>query len=122
MEPEIPVGSLVYIENANPEDMESGDVIAFYGGRDANAVITHRVVENRVIMGELITKGDANKTNDMNPVQYDNFIGVVKWSVPKVGTVAQIMTGLEGKIAAGSLIGLAVVLHLIASGLERREE
>jgi hypothetical protein len=32
------------------------------------------------------------------------------------------MTGLEGKIAAGSLIGLAVVLHLIASGLERREE
>ena len=122
MEPEIPVGSLVYIEAANPKDMKSGDVIAFYGGRDANAIITHRVVENRIIMGELITKGDANKTNDMNPVQYDNYIGVVKWSIPKVGTVAQIMTGREGKIAAGSLIGLAVVLHLIASGLERRED
>ena len=122
MEPEIPVGSLVYVEGAKPEDMEAGDVVAFYGGRDANAIVTHRVVENRVIMGELITKGDANQTNDMNPVDYDNFIGIVKWSVPKVGAVAQIMAGREGKIAAASMIGLAVVLHMIASGLEKKED
>ena len=122
MEPEIPVGSLVYVEGAQPEDMEVGDVIAFYGGRDANAIVTHRVVENRVIMGELITKGDANQTNDMNPVDYENFIGIVKWSVPKIGAVAQIMTGREGKISAGSMIGLAVVLHLIAAGLEKKED
>ena len=122
MEPEIPVGSLVYVEGAQPENMKVGDVIAFYGGRDANAIVTHRVVENRVIMGELITNGDANQTNDMNPVDYENFIGIVKWSVPKVGAVAQIMTGREGKIAAGSMIGLSVVLHLIAAALEKKED
>lgn len=119
MEPAIPVGSLVYVEGMEPEDVAVDDVIAFYGGRDANAIITHRVVENRVIMGEFITKGDANQTNDMNPVNYNEFIGKVEWSVPEVGVIAQILTSREGKIAAASMIGLAVVLHIIASLLDR---
>lgn len=122
MEPAIPVGSLVYVEGIAPEDVQENDVIAFYGGRDANAIITHRVVENRIIMGEFITKGDANQTNDMNPVQYDNLLGRVEWSVPEVGVIAQMLTGMEGKIAAGSMIGLAVILHVIASVLEKNKE
>ena len=122
MEPAIPVGSLVYVEGIAPEDVQENDVIAFYGGRDSNAIITHRVVENRIIMGEFITKGDANQTNDMNPVQYDNLLGRVEWSVPEVGVIAQILTGTEGKIAAGSLIGLAVILHVIAAVLEKKED
>ena len=122
MEPAIPVGSLVYVEGIAPEDVQENDVIAFYGGRDANAIITHRVVENRIIMGEFITKGDANQTNDMNPVQYENLLGRVEWSVPEVGVIAQMLTGIEGKIAAGSLIGLAVILHVIAAVLEKKEE
>ena len=43
MEPGIPVGSALYVETAEPEDVGAGDVIAFY---DNGAVITHRVVEN----------------------------------------------------------------------------
>ena len=119
MEPAIPVGSLVYVETMEPADVKENDVIAFYGGPDANAIITHRVIENRVIMGEFITKGDANQTNDMNPVDYDEFIGHVKWSVPEIGVIAQMLTSGEGKIAAASMIGLAVVLHLMASLLDR---
>ena len=122
MEPAIPVGSLVYVEGIEPEDVMVEDVIAFYGGRDANAIITHRVIENRVIMGEFITKGDANQTNDMNPVDYDHLIGKVEFSIPKAGGIAQILTSYEGKIAAASMIGLAVVLHLIASVLEKKED
>ena len=122
MEPEIPKGSLVYVKSTNPEKIQSDDVIAFYGGRDANAIITHRVVENRIIMGEFITKGDANQTNDMNPVRYENLIGRVEWSVPQVGMAAQLLTGTQGKIAAGSLIGFAVILHSIAAILEKNKE
>ena len=48
MEPSIPTGSLVYIEGAQPEDIEAGDVIAFYGANDSAAVITHRVVEHAI--------------------------------------------------------------------------
>lgn len=121
MEPEIPIGSLVYVDGVEPEDVQVEDVIAFYGGRDANAIITHRVVENRVVVGEFITKGDANQENDLNPVNYHELIGRVEWSVPEVGMIAQILTGTEGKITAGSLIGLAVVLHIIASILEKKE-
>jgi signal peptidase len=47
-------------------------VIAFYKGR---AVVTHRVVENRKVSGEFITKGDANAEKDMEPVPYSALIG-----------------------------------------------
>lgn len=122
MEPEITTGSLVYVASVKPQDVQVEDVIAFYGGRDTNAIITHRVVENRVIMGEFITKGDANQTNDMNPVFYDELIGRVELTIPKFGVVAQMLSGTVGKIAAGSLIGVAIVLHMIAALVDRTNE
>ena len=119
MEPAIPTGSLVYVKAVEPEKVEVNDVIAFYGGRDTNAIITHRVVENRIGEEQFVTKGDANRTEDMNPVSYWNFIGRVVVSVPALGVGAQSLTGYEGKIAAGCLIGLAVVLHLLASFFDK---
>lgn len=120
MEPDIPVGSLVYIRGEAPEDVKEEEVIAFYGAKDSNAIITHRVVENRVVMGEFITKGDANQTNDMNPIPYDNFIGKVVLDLPVIGHVAQAITSLEGKIAAGVVIIVALGLQLLAGMLEKR--
>ena len=120
MEPAIPVGSLLYVGPAQPEDMAENDVIAYYGGKDSTAVITHRVVENRVLMGEFITKGDADPAQDKNPVPYSEFIGKVRLSVPAAGKAAQVFSSLSGKIAAACLIGLAVVLQAIASLYERR--
>lgn len=121
MEPAIPTGSLVYIKNMEPEEMQEGDVIAFYGARDSAAVITHRVVENRVVMGEFITKGDANRTEDMNPVPYGNFIGRVTRAVPGAGRVAELFTSPAGKTAAGGAIGAAVLLQFLASVLDRKK-
>ena len=105
----------------DPVDVQEKDVIAFYGGKDSNAIITHRVVENRVFMGNFITKGDANSDNDMNPVEYEELIGRVELSVPYVGTVAQFLTSLEGKITAASIIGLAVVLNILGSVLDKKK-
>lgn len=119
MEPAIPTGSLVYIQGMEPQNVVDGDVIAFYGGHDSNAIITHRVVKNRVVMGEFITKGDANEKEDMNPIPYSNFLGRVELSVPVVGELAQVLTSTKGKIVAGTLIGVSVILHLIASILDR---
>ena len=121
MEPAIPTGSLVYIKHMEPEDVETGCVIAYYGGRDTNVIITHRVVENRVTMREFITKGDANWTEDMNLVSYDHFLGRLELSIPKLGLAAQIMTGREGKTTAVCVIGLAIVLHMIAAVLGREK-
>lgn len=120
MEPVIPVGSLVYIKEEEAENLGEGDVAAFYGAKDAASVITHRVVENRVVMGELITKGDANQTNDMNPIPYANVIGRVERSIPGAGKLAELITSERGKLAAGCVIGAAVVLQLLSGWTERR--
>lgn len=121
MEPAIPTGSLVYIEDAQPEDIEEGDVIAFYGARDSAAVITHRVEENNTLMGQFTTKGDANEKADVNPVDYDDFIGKVALSIPWLGKAAQMFTSSQGKAAAGAVIIAALLLHVIGSLLERRK-
>lgn len=122
MEPAIPIGSLLYIQEAQPEEMEKEDVIAYYGGRDSTAIITHRVVENRVVMGEFITKGDANAKEDKAPVPYSDFIGKVRLSIPKAGGAAQMLASVQGKITAACLIGLAVLLQAAGSVLESRRE
>ena len=118
MEPAIPTGSLVYIKEMEPKDVQVDDVIAFYGTKDAASI----VVENRVLMGEFITKGDANATKDMNPAPYDNFIGKVAYSIPKVGGIALVLTGVYGKILAGGAILGAVILHGIASVINSKRE
>ncbi len=122
MEPSIPTGSLVYIEGAQPEDIEAGDVIAFYGARDSAAVITHRVVENNTLMGQFVTKGDANEKADVNPVSYEEFIGKLALSIPYLGRLAQLFTSTSGKIGAGIVILADLLLHVIGTTFEKRTE
>ena len=122
MEPPIPTGSLVYIRTMEPEKMQEGDVIAFYGARDQASIITHRVVENRAVMGEFITKGDANQTEDMTPIPYEHYIGKVVQTIPGAGTAAELLTSPKGKAAAGSVILAAVLLQMLASIPGRRQK
>ena len=119
MEPAIPTGSLVYVRYEEPGTIVKDDVIAFYSNNADGSIITHRVISNSQAMGQFITKGDANEEKDMNPIPYSNYIGKVKLSVPVVGGIAQTVTGTAGKIAAASLIGLAVILEIIAAMLDR---
>lgn len=122
MEPAIPTGSLVYVEGVDPTEIQEGDVIAFYGVQDLSSVITHRVVTNSTVMGEFVTKGDANEDKDMSPIPYSHYIGKVTKSIPKAGSLAQTFTSRTGKIAAASLLGLGIVLHLIAGVLNGKRE
>ena len=120
MEPAISTGSLVYIGETEPKDVSEGEVIAFYGARDSASIITHRVVENRVVMGELITKGDANEKEDLRPVPYGNVIGEVTWSLPGAGRIAERMTSREGKVLAGGIVVLAVLLQVLGGWLGKK--
>lgn len=119
MEPAIPTGSLVYIAGAEPEGIKTGDIIAFHGGEGSGAVITHRVVENRVVMGEFVTKGDANSAQDMKPVPYSDFMGRVAWTIPEMGRAAAVLTSREGKIAAVCAVAAAVLLQVLSAFLDR---
>lgn len=112
MEPEIPVGSIVYVEAVRPEDIAVGTVIAFQSG---DSVITHRVVENHLVEGEFTTKGDANAGEDMNSVDYDNVIGRVARHYPVLGALMELYTSTIGKIYIILFAACGAMLNLLAS-------
>lgn len=111
MAPEIPVGSVVYVESAQPETVVEGDVIAFFSG---NTVITHRVVANRTLEGVFTTKGDANEGEDLEAVPYQALIGRVVWHAPLLGGLMEIYTSTVGKVYALLLAACGAMFNMLA--------
>ena len=114
MEPEIPVGSVIYVADAAPEEIQEKDIIAFQSG---DSVVTHRVMANHMVEGEFVTKGDANEAEDMNTVPYENLIGRVKYHIPMMGDLMVILTGTVGKIYVLGFAACGVMLNMLASRL-----
>lgn len=113
MEPEIPVGSLVYVKEAVPTEVAVGDVIAFASGADGDGIITHRVVENHADTREFVTKGDANDKEDLAPVGYERLTGKVEYHISGLGNVCALFASASGKMSLLALVVLAVALRLL---------
>lgn len=137
MEPEIPVGSLVFVEEVSPTTLLSDDVITFVraegpavsANSEAGTVaggsgvaVTHRVVENNVSIRQLVTKGDANSSNDLYPVSYEDVVGRMEFSVPVLGNVADGLSTLAGKMAAVVLVVVGLLLCIVASRIKKKAE
>ena len=122
MEPALPVGSLVYVKYQEPESIEKKDIIAFYGSNDSSSIITHRVVYNKKLSGEFVTKGDANKEKDMNPISYNQYMGKVVLMIPVIGGVAQTLTTGSGKLVLFSFIGLILLLEIVGNIIQKRHD
>lgn len=118
MEPEIPVGSVLYVKAAEPEEVEAGDIIAF---QKDGTVITHRVEENHYVEGEFITKGDANKEEDIEPVPYTSLIGKAEYHIPVLGIVMTLVASDMGKLYAVLLAVCGVMFHMLAGVLKNRQ-
>ena len=119
MEPAIPVESVVYVKDVAPADIQKKDVIAFHSVLGEEAIITHRVVLNNRVAGEIVTKGDANAKEDMEPVPYENVLGKVTLTVPVLGKILATIATIQGKVAVGSVILLALLLHIAAGRLRK---
>ena len=83
-------GDILIVRGMKGNQVKNGDIVTFAVG-DGGSYLTHRVVEKRnELNGEagsyLITKGDANNTNDP-PIEADRVFGKVLLAVPKVGAV-----------------------------------
>lgn len=116
MEPEIPVGSVVYVEEARPEEIPEGDIIAFRGGE---SLIIHRVVQNKVVEGEFVTKGDANAAQDREAVPYARFAGRVACHIPGAGPLMALYAGPVGKSYAILFALCGAMLNMLAGRLRR---
>ena len=119
MEPELPVGSVIYVKPVEPKTIQEGDIIAFYV--DAT-VVTHRVVKNRLVEGEFVTKGDANEMEDFSNARYSDLIGCVKYHFPYLGNYLMIYSNPITKIYLMVLAFCGVMFNILAGRMRRRAE
>lgn len=117
MEPSIPVGSLIYVEAAVPAEIQEGEVIAYHSN---GSTVTHRVVSNRLVEGEYITKGDANQEEDLNTVPYTCLVGRVKYHVPFAGQFLAIYTSRVGKLYVICFALCGAMFNMLAGRLRSR--
>ena len=119
MEPTLPVGSVIYVKPVEPETVQSGYIIAY----DVDGmVVTHRVVENRIVEGEFVTKGDANEMEDFSNTRYGDLIGVVKYHFPYLGNYLMIYSNQITKVYLMVLAFCGVMFNILAGQMRRRAE
>ena len=121
MEPEYPVGALIYVKEVKPSEVEVGDVITFVLSNETPA--THRVIAIDKDAKLFYTQGDANyQINEETgekvymedpPVHFNNLIGKPVFKIPVLGYIAyyiQHPPGMYIAIAAGAILLILVFL------------
>ncbi len=102
MYPIIESGDLIICQGAEPEEIQVGDVIAFFDpAGNGTTIVTHRVIEVTEQNGELAwrTKGDNNNTEDRLVVTADKLVAVYEGTrIPGFGNVALFMQSTPGLI------------------------
>lgn len=122
MEPTYHVGSLLYVKDANPDEIKEGDPITFYISDDT--LVTHRVVEVDTVNKQYTTKGDANETIDGAPVSFDQVLGTPVFNIPKLGYLGDKLSSLSGKIIYITIIVVVIILMFLGDLIwpEQKEE
>lgn len=111
MEPEYPVGAMIYVRPVDYQSLQVGDVIS-YVANDDKVVVTHRIAEievdeNDASVWRFRTKGDANTTTDAKLVHYKNVLGTPVITIPFIGYFAhniQQPPGLYIALVVGTLL------------------
>lgn len=114
----IEIGDLIFVGPADPEALQTGDVIAFMSG---NSSVTHRIVGIETAEdGSLLftTRGDANTGEDTEPVTEDQIIGVYWGRLPQVGNFALFLQKPLGMLL---FIGVPVLAFIIYDIIRRQK-
>lgn len=102
MYPVIESGDLIICHTAEPEEINTGDVIAFFDpAGNGSSIVTHRVMEVTEDNGQLAwrTKGDNNNTEDRLLVSPENLVAVYEGTrLAGFGNVALFMQTTPGLI------------------------
>ena len=120
MSPRLNINDIVIVKKGYEiESYKKGNIITFI--RD-NEVITHRI--ERVISADMrpafITKGDNNKVEDEEIVKYENIIGKVVLTMPKIGALVNL---LKNKLFFVSILCLLFgIMYFDNKSKKRRQE
>lgn len=119
MEPEISVGSLVYIlENIPPEEIQEQDVIAYRRGEQMQ--VLHRVIQVDEKKKMFQTKGDANEKADPGMVDFSQYVGKEVFSIPYLGYGADFIQTGGNRFWLGGGIAILLAMDFLWYRKERR--
>ena len=121
MYPDIQSGDLIICHTEEPENIQVGDVIAFFDpAGNGTSIVTHKVVELTELNGSLAwrTRGIANNTEDDMPVPAKNLVGVYNWRIPGLGSAVMFMQSTAGLIVCV----VCPILLLVAWDILRRRK
>ncbi|WP_157842671.1 signal peptidase I [Bacillus alkalisoli] len=115
MEPTIPTGSAIFVEEVDPRELQVGDVITFESPIHENTrIITHRITEIfNFGQLEFIAQGDSNEAADPMPIPAQNILGKHSdITIPYLGYILSFLQSKKG-------IGLALIIPgLLVIGIE----
>ncbi len=116
MEPQYPVGGLIFVRPVAAKDVKVGDPITFYMA-DGRTLATHRVTQVDEASQSFKTKGDANAVEDQGTVSFNRLVGSPQFSIPLVGYVSIFVRTAQGKIILGAVVLVLVLLAFLPGRL-----
>lgn len=130
MEPELPVGSLIYVKPVDPTEVHVGDAITFRF--ESGTLVTHEVYEVDAEAHEFRTHGIANVDSQGNispdaaPVPWSSLVGSVVACVPLLGYINVFITQPPGIFVVVTgvavVIGVSIVLELVDMGKREKRK
>lgn len=111
MEPTISVNDLIIVKETN--DYEVGDIVVF---QDHSSLVVHKII--RIDGEEIVTKGDANDTEDA-PISVKQIKGEVVSIIPVLGLIVKF---IKSPIGIVLILAGAIVLLRLSYKKEKEEK
>ncbi len=123
MEPSVPVGTLALVTPIPPNDLKTGDVIAFPEPNNPKIIVLHRIVEIQQLgnMTQFRTKGDNNNSADNWLITPSTVKGKMVYGIPGIGypiKFAQTQVGFIAIIAIPATWLIFLQLKSIWEGIQ----
>ena len=113
MEPVYTTGELLLIKPTVANEIKVNDIISYKGSGNSDNVITHRVIDIDQNNQVFITRGDANDSQDSNPVAFTRLKGIVKTNIPYLGYVYGLIQSVSTKVVLVSLVLIYIIANLL---------
>lgn len=122
MEPEYPVGSLLYVKKVDASELRVGDDITFM--LDSDTAGTHRIVaivpdEEDPSVLRFKTKGIANEYEDGGLVHSNNIIGKPIFSVPYLGYLSVFIQNPPGVYVVLAVVAVLLLIGFWPTGRKK---
>ena len=113
----VDAGDVIIIEKQS--SYKVGDIITYLPAAEATSV-THRIV--RIEGEKFYAKGDANNSEDPDPIFESQIVGKMVKRIPKVGIIIEWLRTWQGVAFVIAIGVVVVVLVMVADGYADDEE